>query len=212
MTVGKITVNFIPHSGFIDTGTGALSDGSIEFGGETWTVESLFYSPSLGGSAEVDLDTHLPRGSIFNIGGTTFTANSISEQENGRYLWTTSNPGWVEGQKVTVSANLPPVVTGATVDGDQLVLIFAEDLDTGSEPATSAFTVTVAGTAVTVDDVAISGMTVTLTLASEVGAGQTGIGGPAPPAAEVPQSLPSPNGARLRRGGGAVGGSCSIGT
>ena len=65
-------------------------------------------------------------------------------------------------------------MTGAAADGTSLTLTFSENLDTGSKPANSAFSVTVdAGTAQTPTGVAISGKTVTLTLGTAVTSGQT---------------------------------------
>ena len=52
------------------------------------------------------------------------------------------------------------------------MLTYDETLDDTSTPATSAFTVTLAGSSVTVNNVAVSGATVTLTLSSPVGHGQ----------------------------------------
>ena len=74
----------------------------------------------------------------------------------------------------------PPPLGVATVNGDQLDLVFNEDLDTGSVPAASAFTVTVAGASRSVSGVAIPTATsgslttnvVRLTLASAVTAGE----------------------------------------
>ena len=62
---------------------------------------------------------------------------------------------------------------GAVVVGDTLVLTYKEDLDEDSTPATSAYTVTVAGAARTVSDVDVSDETVTLTLSSAVNPGQS---------------------------------------
>ena len=67
----------------------------------------------------------------------------------------------------------PPELTGAIVDGDTLVLNYDEDLDETSEPATDAFSVTVAGTEHAIDGVSVAGSAVTLTLASAVAAGET---------------------------------------
>ena len=74
-----------------------------------------------------------------------------------------------------------PSLASATVDGDELTLTYSEALDTGSEPAVSAFSVTVDDSAtaaadpvaVTVTAVAISGVEVTLTLAAAVRNGDT---------------------------------------
>ena len=66
-----------------------------------------------------------------------------------------------------------PTLEGATATGSSLELMYSEALDTGSEPAPAAFTVTVAGTPRNVTAVALSGSKVTLTLASAVTAGET---------------------------------------
>ena len=66
-----------------------------------------------------------------------------------------------------------PVLSTAAVNGATLTLTYDEALDANSTPANSAFTVTVAGTTVSVSGVAVSGSTVTLTLASAVAPSQT---------------------------------------
>ena len=68
---------------------------------------------------------------------------------------------------------IAPVLAGATVNGATLTLTFSEALDATSKPPADAFAVTVAGTARGVDGVALSGSSVTLTLASGVAAGET---------------------------------------
>ena len=77
----------------------------------------------------------------------------------------------------TVNANTDttaPSLNTATVDGTSLVLTYDEALDTSSEPATSAYSVSVAGgTGTAPSSVNVSGMTVTLTLGTAVTAGQT---------------------------------------
>ena len=67
-----------------------------------------------------------------------------------------------------------PTPTGASADGTTLTLVWSELLNAGSTPAGSAFTVSVSsGTAPTVDSVAISEKTVTLTLSSMVDVSRT---------------------------------------
>ena len=80
---------------------------------------------------------YLPRGTVFNFGGTEFTADIDSEEFTvGQYEWDIPpNFGWIDDQKVTVSANLAPAPESATVDGTTLVLTHSEDLNTGSTPA-----------------------------------------------------------------------------
>ena len=70
----------------------------------------------------------------------------------------------------------PPVLSTRTVNETALVLTYNEALDTGSEPGSGAFTVKVGGTAVSLassNPVAVSGSTVTLTLAAAVVAADT---------------------------------------
>ncbi len=62
----------------------------------------------------------------------------------------------------------PPTLTNASVDGDQLTLTFTEALDEGSVPPASSFAVTAADSANPVDEAAVSGETVVLTLFSAV--------------------------------------------
>ena len=158
---------------------GGLDDTSIDYDTLDYTVYTLTFHDRISTDRfDIRLDAFVPSGTVFNFGGTTFTADASSEQAaTGQYFWdTTTDPGWIDGQKVTVSANLAPVVTGATVNGDQLTLTFAEDLDTNSKPAASAFTVYIAGDTTGVNPSSvdtISGKTVTMTLASAVTSGQT---------------------------------------
>ena len=69
--------------------------------------------------------------------------------------------------------DVAPVLSSASVDGAVLTLAFGEALDTASQPASSSFAVSVAGSARTVDAVAVSGKVVTLTLSSSVSSGET---------------------------------------
>ena len=72
-------------------------------------------------------------------------------------------------RRVIFSANLAPAPESATVDGTTLVLTHSEDLDTGSVPAASAYTVKVDGDAGTnPSNVSVGTRTVTLTLATAV--------------------------------------------
>ena len=75
--------------------------------------------------------------------------------------------------EATAEDRVVPALASASVDGTILTLTFSEALDTASQPAAEAFAVTVAGTARTVDAVALSGSAVELTLASAVTSGET---------------------------------------
>ncbi len=119
----------------------------------------------------------LPDGTVLNLGATALTVGTDSQTTiAGQEQWNLKDlglsPTWVSGQELTVCANLAPVLESAKADGTSLVLTYTEDLDTGSEPAPGAYSVTVdggAGPAVT--NVSVSGDTVTLTLAAAVTAG-----------------------------------------
>ena len=68
----------------------------------------------------------------------------------------------------TPRETVPPELSTASVDGATLTLSFNEALDEDSEPAATAFAVTVSGNVRAVDSVDVSGGVVTLTLASAV--------------------------------------------
>ena len=141
---------------------------------------TIDYGPSYGvvaiqivdtGIVVVDLSAFVPRGSVFGLGGTEFTVDADSEQlSQGLYNWDLpAGFTWIDGQKVTVSANLAPAPESATVDGTTLVLTHSEDLDTGSTPAAGSYTVKLdGGTGPVVSSVSVDVRTVTLTLATPV--------------------------------------------
>ena len=72
-----------------------------------------------------------------------------------------------------VADTTAPVLLSATTTALALELAYDEDLDPGSEPAPSAFTVTVDGASRAVIGVSLDGAKVTLTLASAVRPGET---------------------------------------
>ena len=67
----------------------------------------------------------------------------------------------------------PPALSGATVEGRELTLVYGETLDEDSVPAPSVWTVVVDSAERAVTAVAVRGARVTLTLASAVESGQT---------------------------------------
>ena len=131
-----------------------------------------------------------PSGAEWEIGRDTTLSWTITGLTNGttyevsvRATNAIGNSGWSIRQLGTpvaaVADNTPPALAAtnpATVNGTALVLTYDEPLDTNSVPASSAFSVTVAGSTralANTSPVAISGSAVTLTLASAVTAGQT---------------------------------------
>ncbi len=94
---------------------GSLDDGSCDEINEIW----LLTDPLSGtNSVAVTLDTFLPRGSTFDIGGMQFIANESSEQSGtGQYKWPApSGLSWSEGEKVTANVRfLRPAVVIETL-------------------------------------------------------------------------------------------------
>ena len=100
-------------------------------GGTTWTISQMnIQETTLGDFMNINLDKFLPRGSVFDLGGTTFTADTDSEQPGaGRYAWfLPAGFAWVHGQDVTVSVKLPanapatgaPAISGKPQVGETL--------------------------------------------------------------------------------------------
>ena len=166
---------------------GSLDDATIEYGGETLVVKNILIVDTSDSNdfVQIALDAFAPRGTVFDLGGTRLTADAAAETATrGRYRW--RRPAgffWVAesdtdsvtgGQRVTVGANLPPGLDTATVDGTSLVLTYDQQLDTASVPAASAYSVKVDGGAgAAPSSVAITGKTVTLTLATAVTSSRT---------------------------------------
>ena len=110
LTVGLEDQTHQQLYGFFDT-FGALVDTTIDDGdGTTWTVSQMnIQDTSLEDLLNINLDKFLPRGSVFDLGGTMFTTDTDSEQPGaGRYAWLLpAGFAWVDGQDVTVSVKLP---------------------------------------------------------------------------------------------------------
>ena len=117
----------------------------------------------------------------------------------------------LSGQLVTnntpggpVTDTRAPLLTQTTVNAATLVLTYDETLDAASVPAPDDFVVTVAGSPVGVNGVSVSGLTVTLTLATAVQAGQTATVGYTP--GDNPIQDAAGNDAAPLSGGGGPGG------
>ena len=128
----------------------------------------------------------IDNGTEAEIAGATSSTYTLAAADEGKTIKVkvsfTDDAGNAESRTseatgtIAAADTAPPSLAssgGAVVNGASLVLTYNEDLDTSSEPAATAYTVTVAGSMVNVTDVAVSGSTVTLTLASAVSAGDT---------------------------------------
>ena len=101
------------------------------------------------------------------MNGTEYTFEVQARNEEGA-----SGPSNQESASPVAPDTTAPVLQSASTTALTIELFYDEDLDGGSEPAPSAFTVTVDGAPRAVTGVAVDGTKVTLTLASAVRAGE----------------------------------------
>ena len=177
LTVGFASSSGIDLYGFSEnTGIGGIDDLTFYSGEDDADVEAvLIRDTSSFDEVVISTSAAMPLNSVFNLGGTVFTIDVSSVESPGTYEWSVpAGFSMAEGQKMTVSANFPPSLDTAAVDGASLVLTYHEALDTNSTPAVNAYSVEVdSGTGAAPSDVTVSGTTVTLTLGTAVTAGQT---------------------------------------
>ncbi|MCY3693065.1 MAG: SwmB domain-containing protein [Chloroflexi bacterium] len=140
-------------------------------GGQRWAqwdgrddTETLTFIYTVAGTDVSTAGIAVARNPIDLNGSTISSFHAWPRQTaNLSFSWIAHNPA----HKVDWSL---PVFQGAAVDGTSLTLTFDQTLDEDSEPSPGAFRVTVNGSrrGVARDGVAVSGQTVTLTLASAV--------------------------------------------
>ena len=118
----------------------ALADTTIEYGvGMTWTVSNMRIEDGpVTDQVTIRLDAFVPRGSVFNLGGTTFTVEAGNESSiTGNHLWPLpAGFAWVHGQDVTVSVRLgnfaatgKPEISGTIEVGETLTATTARIAD-----------------------------------------------------------------------------------
>ena len=100
-----------------------------------------------------------------DVDGTSLSLADAAQTSNRTRTWTTSALSWTDGTDVSVSLTATsdttlPVLTSATVSesGENIALVFTEDVQQTYGPPASAFAVTVGGSAVTVTDVLTSNL------------------------------------------------------
>ena len=135
MTVGTVTQSPFTYYGYgpLSGGYGTLDDTTFEHSGVSYTVSRVRLTDlPIADSVQIALNAFVPRGSVFNVGGTEFTATVGSERTIvGSYQWDVATDfGWrLDGQKVTVSVKLfvtktaptgAPTITGALKTGFKL--------------------------------------------------------------------------------------------
>ena len=126
LTVGVRTLGSTTTLYGYDGTAGMLDDTSIA-NGTTYTVSRVAVVDASTDVVEVAVDTFLPRGSVFDLGGRTFTADAASETTvPGTYSWALpAGMVWNEGQEVTVSVKFgnfaatgAPEISGTPQVGD----------------------------------------------------------------------------------------------
>ena len=146
------------------TSTPDTSDYTVTVAGSQRTVSDVAIS---GSAVTLTLSPAVTDGQAVTVSYTVPGTNPVRDRSR-------NDAAALSDQTVTNTTpdTTAPTLTTAAVNGVSLVLTYNEALDTGSTPAATDYTVTVAGSQRTVSDVAISGSAVTLTLASAVTDGQ----------------------------------------
>ncbi|GEM_PF-1058966 len=155
----------------------ATSRFAVTAGGAAVTVNSVAVDAAAR-TVTLTLASAVTYGQTVTVG---YTDPSTSNDANAIQDAVGNDAATIAGRSVTNATVAPdttaPVFAGATVNGSSLVLSYTEanSLDATNLPATSDFTVTAGGAAVTVSSVAVdaAARTVTLTLASAVTHGQS---------------------------------------
>ena len=139
-------------------------------------------------------------GREFRVSDATDATSSAYDGLNKRYAWTSTGLDWAtdivrvpapEGttqhlhRRVALAMERYPRIETVAVQGTNLSIVYSQALDESSVPAETAFTVTVGGSAVTVDSVDIEGRTVTLVLGSAVAEGASVSVSYTPPSSNV---------------------------
>ena len=131
--------------GFIEsTGTGMLSDTTIDRD-VVFMVREIRIVEGANAAVIFGLNDYLPIGTVFDLGGTNFTADAAAEQSHtGRYSWSVpAGFDWIDGQEVTVSVELAnfaatgaPTISGTAQAGETLTAAIGDIADTDGLPAT----------------------------------------------------------------------------
>ncbi|MDE0195010.1 MAG: cadherin-like beta sandwich domain-containing protein, partial [bacterium] len=108
MTVGTTVGVSGQISGYAaNPALGALDDPTVVRGGDSWTVQSIRTVAGETRTVQVLFGRSLPRGSVLDLGGHTFTLDADAERGAGEYRWTLpAGLSWSAGDTVTVALRL----------------------------------------------------------------------------------------------------------
>ena len=145
---------------------------ALELGGQSETAtydrgsgtNKLVFTHTVGAGDQSDTIFVSPNAITLNDG----TINSVAHG----FAANLSHNGFAIANSHIIDG-VSPTLQSAGVNGAALTLTYSEALDQNSDPPASAFSTTVAGATRAVNDVAMSGSQVTLTLASVVAQGET---------------------------------------
>ncbi|MCY4441423.1 MAG: SwmB domain-containing protein, partial [Deltaproteobacteria bacterium] len=140
------------------------------------TIDSVTFKTGDSSKVELGLSAALTKEAAADVVTVTYTQPSDDNnklQDSAANFVATGVSATVTG--VNATDKTAPTFSSATVNGATLTFNYNEALDTGSTPATTDFTVSVAGTDKTPSGVSVSGSSVILTLATAdaVTAGRT---------------------------------------
>ena len=115
LTVGVWSSGADAYHGFRHSpAAGALDDRTIEFAGKSIDIAGIAIADRSTDSMLVHVSEYLPRGSVFNLGGTEFTTDASTElgsADDKLHSWSLpSGFAWIDGQNVTVSVQLGNLV------------------------------------------------------------------------------------------------------
>ena len=146
------------------------------------TVDRLLASLNFGGAAAGDVPAAISATSLsLALDNIKYTGPLDTSDLNQLAAWIMNSANWSGSDTLasvlTDGSLFPsapaPTLTGASVNGNTLVLTFSEALDAAHAPSASAFGLTVAGVAAPAPSaVLVDGNQVTLTLSTTVGFGQ----------------------------------------
>jgi len=162
-----------------------LTDDSFTYRGTTYRFTAIEYSEATD-SLFLVFDKALPEGLTLHVGDVRLAFDEADFLNVNGFNARWNEPGFVWDSTRRVQLHLAigetllappaaPAFESASADGTALTVTFDQDLNTGQVPSHGAFRVTVndARRNVASGGVAVSGKTVTLTLASAVSAGDT---------------------------------------
>ena len=189
-TVDGATLTLTYSESLDTTSTPDTSDYTVTVNGSTseHTVDGVSISSS---RVTLTLDPAVVASDIVLI---SYTPGSGPVQDSG-----SAGAASLTDEEVTNNTTpAPPVYDRkGVVDGGTLTLNYSEDLDLGSQPDPSAYTVTVNGSDRGVNSVFVDGTTVSLTLATPVQGGQTVRLSYTPPSTDPLQDVDGEDAAQL---------------